>query len=647
MPPIRCASLQTRSPLRRPLLSNFRPLIGRLKGSSEEVKGAKEKLSAAIDKERIGIENANVALLKQGVAYQRIVDETKTAEQAASRLAAKEAQLAQTAALKELVAMKSALSGIGGPLAEISGKFESLSSIVKGADGAFGRVKIGLVATTAAVLAITAAIIGATVALGGWILKSADLNRSQQLLREGMAGSAQNAANLGTQVAALASKVATPTAELNQLSTTLLNIGLGGDQFVDTFNAIGQAAGAAGPMVSGAIQDWLTRGARFNRLQLSPLEMQKTGIQFQDVAKEYAKQTGIGLDAARQQLYLGVAKLEPGAKALRAVVDRMYAGINARKMLQLDTIAETFSKHLQTLTSGVDFEKIAKPLGEIMNLFDASSVSGAAMKDIITAIGKALGTTFEGGVPTIKTFIEELTLGALKLGIEFYKVRNAIRDSFAGDILKNLDPFKAALAAVGIVAATAAVGMGALAVATIGVWGPWLAIGSAITGALILMKKFYDFVVTTDWTRLGTAISDGFVNGIKATTGKVTAAISNMVGQGNDAAAKKLESHSPSKVYERLGKNSSDGYAQGVSGGQSNVTNAVTAMVSAPASGGGSGGGSSGPIQLTVEIHVNAGKSGQEIADKLSSPSFLSSLTHAFETMAGSAGIPWQTPVTP
>lgn len=620
-----------------------------LKGSSEEVKAAKEKLSAAIDQERRGIESANIALLKQGAAYERLVAEQKAAEREADKLAKKQQQAAQNAALKELTAIRSSLSAIGGPLGEAANKFEALSGVLKGVNGSFGVLKLGAIATVASVLAVTAAIVGATVALVGWIARSADLNRSQQLVREGMAGTAQNAANLGTQVAALAAKVATPTAELNAMSTELLNVGLNGQQVVDTMNAIAQAGSAAGPKVAGAIEEWITRGARWQRMSLNPLEMQRTGIKFQDVAAEYAKQTGIGIQKARMRLISGAASLGPAAAALRTVVEKQFGAINARKMLQLDQITATFGKHLQTLTTGVDFERIAKPLGEIMKLFDASTVTGAAMKDIITNIGKAMGDVFAGGVPSIKGFVETLTIAALETEIHMLELRNAIRDSFAGPLIAQIDPFKTALGAVGVVAATAAVGMGAFAVATISVWGPIVAIGMAITGALYYLKKFYDYAAGVDWSYLGTAIGDGIVNGIKATIERVKAAVSSVVDviKSTFTGAQGMDIHSPSRVSREWGRRIDDGTESGIRDNAGNVQSAVSDMVPQGPGGGGRGAAGAGSALPEVHIHLHGVKDGADAVNRLSAPSFLSSLSHAFETMAASAGIASQATVTP
>ena len=668
-----------------------------LKGTSEEVKAAKEKLSAAIDTERRQIESANVALLKQGVTYERLVAEARAAEQAkvraaqaeslelqrlaraadiaraaedrlarsqakdaaeAAAKAAKEqadailrvekaAKAAATAQEKQAAATRDAVSRIGGPLSELVQQIRGLGTVAEGAGTGIGALTIAATATVAVVVALTAAMVAATSALIGWIARSSDLNRSQQLVREAMAGTAENAKNLGTQVALLASRVHTPTAELNAMSTELLNVNLNGAEAVDAMNAIGQAAGAAGPKVGAAIQEWITRGARWQRMSLNPLEMQSTGLKFQDVATEYAKQTGKGIEKARIELVTGMAKLGPAAAALRTVVERQYAAINARKMLELDNVTTTFSKHLQTLTTGVDFERIAKPLGEIMDMFDASTVNGAALRDMVTAIGKAMGDTFEGGVPTIKDFIQDLTIGALEVEIAFFKVRNALRDSFAGPYLAQIDPVKTALYALGTVAWIAAGGVLTLAAATIEIWGPIVAIGMAVSGAIYYLTKLYSWVKDTNWSALGNAIVDGFVGGIKRSAHRAADAVRDMMFGANSAGKKALDAHSPSRVYEAMGDDTDEGYALGVTKNKGKASAAVSEMMAPPASSGKAAAGATGGGGWVLHIHVDGGKHAQENVSALSSPSFTSQLMHTIESMAAAAGIPTQAPVTP
>jgi hypothetical protein len=123
-----------------------------------------------------------------------------------------------------------------------------------------------------------------------------------------------------------------------------------------------------------------------------------------------------------------------------------------------------------------------------------------------------------------------------------------------------------------------------------------------------------------------------------------------------DAFKRKLDIHSPSKVFAEAGKMTVVGYAQGVEQESASATRAVVAM--AP-SGGAAGGGdvSSGAVPGNVTIHLGGlsfslgGAGGaanaQEIQKVVNSPSFREALIHTLEHAAKAAGIPSMATVVP
>jgi hypothetical protein len=671
-----------------------------LKGSSDEVKNAKEQLSAAIQKEKLAVVGANLELLKQGATYDRVVKEAKAAAQAATlkatadaqavkeakaAAAAKEAWLAQEAAAftKVADAAKKAADA-----AKIGGKEKGGEGEGKGI-GAFiarlilGRENMALfnrgsLAMGAALLVVSAAayeaaktIASLTFELSKWIIVTASMQKSEQLTREAFSGSAGNAANLGTQVALLASKVPTSTAALNDLATQLMRTRLSGATVVDAFNAISQASAAAGPEVGKQIEDWITRGQRFGRMSLNPLEMQNTGIMFKDVAKEYAAVQRIGFDQAQKELFLGTAKLSAGATALRIVVERQFANINAQKMLTLDHITETWGKHLRTLTTGVDFTQIARPLGEIMSLFDASTASGKALKSLVEMLGGSIGDVFHGAVQFIQDFVEKSEILILRAILKFYDFRDAVRE-VTGDktALSNMDLFSDVLKALGAVAAAASIGMVALAAATVEIWGPIVALVAAGTAAYLALSKLDDWLrsinwsgvghsmmdglvkfantVVDYWSGIGASMMEGLVNGILGMAQRVSDAVVKVASVAKKAFTGAMDMHSPSKVFEGYGKQTTAGYTKGLDESSGSVQRSVDKMApSAPAASGGSAVAAGGGTQLFVNINVNSGPSGEQIAATLSGPSFLGQLMHEIEHVLQSQGVPTQSLVAP
>ena len=614
-----------------------------LKGDTEDIVAARNKLKSAIAQEQIQVARANKLFLDSGTTMQKLADETRAAEKAKAD-AIRDETLALARLASQNNAVRDAVRGVGGPLADIQAKMDGLTGLLKKAGDGFGFLKIAAWGSVAAVLAAGAALAVATVALVKWIVASSDVAKSQQLVREAFAGSEENATRLGEQVAALAAKVPTATEEINKLGTQLMTTRLSGAAIVDSLNAIGQASAAtkeSGKDIGPMLQEWITRGQLLNRMQLSPLEMQGSGLRFDDVAKTLGQQMGVGVEKAREALYLGRVKIEDGAKALRTVVETQFGKLNAQKMLSLDAITQTWHKHLQTLTSGVDFSKIIAPLGKIMAMFDDATIAGHAMKGIITDIGGALGSSFSDAVPFVQEFVDKMTLGALKVQSAYLDAKLWFMKTFGSDVFANVNAFSVAMDGLKVAAFAAAGAFGALAIAAAPVVGPFLAVAAAITGALFYMDKFVSYVTGTDWDYLGKHIGTGIVEGFSAAvTGLIIAGVET-AGKLKDAFKNALGIHSPSTVFAEYGRQTAAGYAQGVDAGSGQAQAAVETMVVAP-SGKGEGRSSSGPISLVVNINVQGGGNADAVAAKLSSPSVLEQFTAAVEELCQGAGIPTQ-----
>lgn len=374
-----------------------------LKGDTEEVKDAKEQLRAKLDAEKAALSAANLAILKQGTTYEKLAATMK--------------------------ATKAANDNLKNGLQVSTSESHSLTEQLGGLTSALGGV--ATVAGVAVAALAGAALAGAT-ALGLLVIKTADANRNLQLSREAFAGSAENAARLGSQVDLLASKVAAPKEEINQLGNELLKTRLGGAAIVDTMNAVEQASGAMGKEVGNQVKGIITRGQMFNRFRLNPLELPPQ-IQFKDVAAQLAKTLHVTNKEAERALFEGRVTLDDGAKAMRATLEKNFGAINARKMLSLDELGKTAGKTLQNLAKGVDIEPMLNGFGELIGMLDTGTVAGDALKGIFTDLGGGIVSSFKEAMPTAKTFIKDLIIGGLDIEIAFLKVRKSFRDIFGQD----------------------------------------------------------------------------------------------------------------------------------------------------------------------------------------------------------------------
>jgi len=631
-----------------------------LRGSTDDVKGAKGQLKAMLDAERDSLSAANLALLKQGTTYEKLADQARKAAKAKEKLELrKEAEeLAKLRAGSDK--LREGLDRAGGPVSELAGKFRTLTGLAGGAGGAIGLAAFAAASAVAIFVGLTAAIIGGAVALAKWIIEGGNAARTLGLVREAASGSAENARNLGDQIDLLSHKVATPKAKLEALGVTLTKTLSGsqvsGQGIIDTFNAVAQASEAMGDDVGSQLGEIVTRAKRFGRVQISPFEIQGTGPRFKDIAAELAVQMHVGIKTAETALMQGRVKVDDAAKAIRAAVEKRFGEINARKLLDLDVQLAKFHENLDALRKGVNMEPLLKGLASILSLFDTSTVSGAALRDTITALGDVIGKVFGAAVPDIKSFAKsmivcalDVVIAGLRMTVSLLRAKDAI-----GKFIGGFDGwFTARNVILGMTAAVAGLTAAfvALAVATIGIWGPFALIAAAVAGIVLAIPRLiraWDAV--NDWAKgaaksmedLGRAIVEGIANGLTKAGHFLLEKVEGLAESVKDAFRGALHIGSPSKVFSVYGENTAEGYTQGIERGTPGAHEAAEAMApSAPAGGAASGRAGGASVNVGgIHIHVGGGGNGEAQAKALSEPSFLSALTKAVTDALSSAGIP-------
>jgi hypothetical protein len=608
--------------------------LRRLKGNSDEVKTAKEALRGKIDGLRTSASMLTVELNKQGTSYAAASKAVKsyTADvregfkEAVTKLGGARADFGK--ALERLVpqsirdrvakvvgpAMKSvgdkmaaAKGAIGsslgkafGPAREAVGKaftsisgtvgksfigplisglgktFSALGSVLKPvASSVLPSLGSGLkllgtlgVGAAAAAAAVAAAAIAGAAALIGFGLASADAAAKMQRQREALWGNAQDAKALGTQIQALAGKVPQGVEELNGMALALSKTRLSGKAVVSTMNAVAQVSGAVDATAGNKIQELITRGHRFGRMALNQLELEGTGLNFDEVAKEYAAGTKKSVAAAAAELRTGRAPIEAGAEALSRAAEKKFGKLNIDNAFSLDNAPKKFGDAFKSLMGDIDLKPISQGLKDAFAQLSPDAPLGAAVKSFMTTVGSGFADVVGKSIPGMVEGLKWLVVGALKVGTTFYEMKKQVKDAFA----------------VG------------------------------------------------DWAGFGKALMVGFWKGILEGQGYVMKAIVSLGKSIKNGFTDEMKIKSPSKVFEKYGEHTTEGYAQGVERGSKRATGAVQGMVQMPMSGGGggSGGGSSAPI--TVQINGVAG------AAEMATPAFLSALSEAVRNGARAAG---------
>ncbi len=604
----------------------------RLRGSTDEVKQAKAELTGKLNAARASVSQTQLAMLKAGTSASELAERTKAA--AAQQAAAK----VKTDALGATV------TRVGGPIANLRGRLGEVKEALLGASSASGIATIAFVGVTAAIAALAAAAVTGAAKLARWVIEGANAARTAQLMREAVTGSAQNATNLGDQVDVLSKKVSTSKAALNEMALALGKVRISGRAQVDTLNAVAQAADAMGDDVGNKLKDLVTRSQLTQRMFVSPQELFGTGLEFNDIAGELAKQLGVGIEKARAALYSGQVKLDDGAKALRSAVEKRFGSINARKLLDLNVMSQKLHERWTSLTSGVDLEPLLRPMSELLDVFDSSTVTGAAMKEIITDFGKAAVKGISEAIPYVKKLVQGVVIGSLEMEIAYLKVRNALKKAFGDkEVLGGVDKLQLALDAGKVVAY-------GFEGALLGTYVAVKALAAVADDVIANWKRVFGVVddvrakLGLGWDDVGKGIVEGLLAGLIPGGPRVVEAVKGLATSVKDAFSSKLKIQSPSRVFEGYGANTAEGFAQGVEGGTGRASSATAAMVEPPSASSSPSGRSGGAASVTVNVAINvtAGGGGgapQDTAKALSDPGFLAQLTRSIEEALLGAGI--------
>ena len=528
---------------------------------------------------------------------------------------AKELKTRLEAERNTLAALTTRMHSAGTSFEELSSKAKKNSDTMAEANKAtlaFADAAGG--ALVGALIAVEGAAILSAAGLAKFVIESTNLARSQNLARQAVTGSAEDARRLGSQVDALALKVPTAKGAINDMAIEMRKAGLSGQTLVDALNAATQASAALGDDAGKKVEEFISRGKLMGNFALNQFETLGTGLpDFKDVAAALSKNLGIGIADAQQRLIEGRVKIGDGAKAMRDAIEKKFGALNLAKMLDLDVMKTKFHELLQMLTSGVNLEPLLGALHDFFKLFDQSTVAGAALKKLMTVFGDGLIAVAVKGLPIVKGLFEGLILATLDLYIAILKLRIWFKNTFDdSELFKNIDLVTTGVNAAKIAVVALAVAFGILAIATLLALSPAIILFGLIAAAVAivvlqftLMKKAFDWLLSIDWSGTGKAIVDGLTKAFDAIDLSKKGAEHG--AKLKDGFKKSLGIASPSKVFEQYGVNTTEGYSKGIDRGAPAVNNQISDMASPSTIAGGSSGGSSGAVTVTFgDIIISA-----------------------------------------
>lgn len=602
-------------------IKTYSETLRRLRGSSEEVKTEKAALQAKINGLRDDMSSLSVSALKSGVALEDLSTRTK-------------------AASSDTGGMGSALEQVGGPATALQSKLAGLAKIVGNGSVSSGVFRLALVGVAAAVIAVTVAAAGLAAKMAAFVVEGANAARTTALFREAAAGGAANGAALGTQIEALAGKVSTSREELAGLANELARTGMRGETIVDTFNAVAQASDAMGSEAANKIRGLVEAGRLSQRLFVNRESLVGSGVAFDEVAERLAASMKIGVKDARAALAEGRVPLGLGAKVLRETIEKKFGELNARKMLDLGVQSQKFRESLLGLTKDVKLEPLLKGVERFRLLLDESTVSGAALKKLVTVFGNGAVSIFGKATPIAEQFFKGLVIGGLTLTVAVLKMRKSLNETF-GDtkLLGNIDLLGASLKAGQYAAVSIAAVLGLVAVA-VG------AVGYSAAASIGTMQKLWGLLTgfharlsAMSWSDIGTNIVDGIVSGVTGGARKLKDAVVGLADTARKAFTTRTEIRSPSRVFQRDGRQLPAGTAKGVEQGAGLVRRAVDRMVPEPPIGGAkaarAGGGGAVERVLRIVLEVK----GDGPRDAFRAPNVRAELLEVLRELAASEGV--------
>lgn len=521
-----------------------------------DLKQKAEAAATALKAEAAALDELRSKAASATAEQKRLEGSVKSLEAAAKTakaLDAKQAAIEQGSG--KVNEMSEAFGKLGGPVGAAGQKvlglaegFNKLGGSLGAGVGAAAASVVVVVALAAAVVALGVAAGAATVKIAAWGVELADANRNAGLAVEAMAKANPALAGIDAVLPGLAQKTGLASSKLLELAGNLAEAKVKAADIPDALEAIAvaEAAGAGSTYTSKLVED---------------------------------------LKAGKKT-----------AGELAAEVNAKFGGLVSRKLLSLDAQAAKLKSNLQGTFGGLKIEGLLEGLSKLVGLFDKNTASGRFLKAVFEGLFQPIIDGAAASLPLVKGFVLGVAIAATKLYIAFKPAIKAVSELFgetSPDLKTGLDVAIFLGKALGAAIGTVVAGVALLAVA---VGAPVLAFGrlygagytawESIKAGAAAAVAYLESVSLAD---IGTALIQGLADGITGGASKVISALGGVVQSAITAAKQKLGIASPSKVFEKLGGFTAEGFAGGVEDGAGAAQAATQAMVEAPSAGGGGG----------------------------------------------------------
>lgn len=413
--------------------------------------------------------------------------------------------------------------------------------------------------------------------------------------------------------------------DLKPFESTLLRAGVPLEKLHTYIAAAGDVAAGSENKIEGMTNAVMALGEMFRSGKLSGRSLRglNLGVEDMKALPEFSGKTDAQL-----------AKVIENGTLTRVQVLRMIAGSDGLlgdKALEmsktmgakLDKLMDLPNRLYGEFSKSTAFDDLKGKIDGILAKFDPSAPDGKRIIDGIAKIGDALvhildGVDLDEVLKDVLAIIETLP-AAIKTVAEAFKLVGFGIHEAHEQLAPRVEQGKAAEAVQS--------GKGGV--------GAWFA--AAFGGLSASAATPYG---------AGFALPAGQAKGMEAgTKEKLVPAAEKLIDVPNDITVKKGEIHSPSKLFERLGRHVGDGFALGIGASAAGIGDAMESAFTVPAPRGGRAPAAGmGDVYLTIEVPVH-GSGGQQSARELGQAVgdavrtiLPSALADAFEQMNASGG---------
>lgn len=448
----------------------------------------------------------------------------------------------------------------------------------------------GLTAATA--LAAAAVALYATIAalVAGYLslaFAAASAARNQRILGDALTGTAAGGKEFSGVVDQLSRQIPLAKDKIRDMARELALAKLGGRDLQATLTAMGIVAAAVGDQGASAIKSIAEQSKAARRFMIGARDiygeftsLAGTGLKKADLLGALAAQMKISTREAERALLAGRVSIEQGVLALEAAAKGRFGKTIAAQMLDFDIQLKKAREALDDLFKDVDLAPLLDGMKTFFSILDTSTVTGDALKFVLTTGLRDVVSILSAGGPIAKKFFQGMIIAALRMYIVLKPIYNDIRDAIGlkpGDGLET--SAKAAETAMYALAAAAGVAGVAilialspliLLVAVVGALGYAIAAAldsilfSPAKAAIYAIGEAWNTLTEIDYAKLGSDAIDGIVTGITGGAARAMAAIRGLGTSMLQAFRQSIDAHSPSRLFHEVGE---IGIAGGVEGG--------------------------------------------------------------------------------